>query len=111
MTADAVTAVSGPKSGACSFHSIVNPCPVADGGGVLDAVGSTTGGVELGVGLGVGDAKTVVGEGVETNALGAGDGEAGASEEEAGASEEQAMTRAATGNAGSVSRPTVMAIA
>ena len=103
MTADAVTAVSGPKSGACSVQSIVNPCPAADGGGVLDAVDSTTGGVELGVGLSVGVANTVVGEGVETDALGAGDGEAGASEE-------QAMNKAATGNAGIVSRPTVMAM-
>jgi len=70
---------------------------------VLDAGGSTTGGVELGVGRGVGVANTVVGGGVEPDALGAGDGEAGASEE-------QAMNRAATGNAGSVSRPTVMAM-
>jgi hypothetical protein len=77
---------------------------------VFDAVASTSGGVELGLGLGVGVANTLVGDGVETNSLGAGDLEAGAGDVEAGASEEQAMTRAATGTAGSVSRPTVMAI-
>jgi hypothetical protein len=101
-TVDDVTVVSGPKLGSCSCHSIVNPCPAGDAGGVVDAVGSTPVGVELENGLGV-VATTVVGDGVGTNVLGSGEGEAGASGE-------QAINRTATDIAGSVSLPTVIAM-